>query len=538
MTEQMKQTDVVVIGGGLGGCMAALAAAKQGLTVTLTEPTDWLGGQLTSQAVPPDEHRWIERTGATATFREFRERVRDYYRRNYPLTEEARNNPILNPGNGWVSRLAHEPKIALDVLQEMMSPYIHTQRIQVLYHTVPVEVSTEYDRIVSVTVSHTQAIGSVGQYTQLIGQYYLDATEEGDLLEQSGAEFVSGAEAKSDTDEPHALEHADPLDMQSITHVAAVDYVEGEDFTIEKPAEYEYWREYMPSFSRFPILSWYASDANDTTKLKEFTLFPNEQGVTSLWDYRRIIDPAIWEEPLRSQIQEVSLLNWAQNDYYAGAVTGVPIYERTQNLESARQLTFSLVYWLQTEAPRLDGGKGFPGIRLRGDILGTADGLAKAPYIRESRRIKALYTITEHDVSKELRGAEGIKRYEDSVGVGSYSLDLHPTVKTHRTFYIPNYPFEIPLGSLIPVRITNLLPACKNIGMTQIAGGCYRLHPVEWNIGESAGYLAAYSIQQGITPREVYESTEHVSRYQEMLVAAGVVLHWPEDVEQEVLNPQ
>lgn len=538
MTEQIKQTDVVVIGGGLGGCMAALAAAKQGLTVTLTEPTDWLGGQLTSQAVPPDEHRWIERTGATATFREFRERVRDYYRRNYPLTEEARNNPILNPGNGWVSRLAHEPKIALDVLQEMMSPYIHTQRIQVLYHTVPVEVATEYDRIVSVTVSHTQVTGSVGQYTQLIGQYYLDATEEGDLLEQSGTEYVSGAEAKSDTDEPHALEHADPLDMQSITHVAAVDYVEGADFTIEKPAEYEYWREYMPSFSRFPILSWYASDANDTTKLKEFTLFPNDQGVTSLWDYRRIIDPTIWEEPLRSQIQEVSLLNWAQNDYYAGAVTGVPIYERTQNLESARQLTFSLVYWLQTEAPRLDGGKGFPGIRLRGDILGTADGLAKAPYIRESRRIKALYTITEHDVSKELRGAEGIKRYEDSVGVGSYSLDLHPTVKTHRTFYIPNYPFEIPLGSLIPVRMTNLLPACKNIGMTQIAGGCYRLHPVEWNIGESAGYLAAYAIQQGITPREVYESTEHVSRYQEMLLDAGVVLHWPEDVEQEVLNPQ
>lgn len=538
MTEQIRQTDVVVIGGGLGGCMAALAAAKQGLTVTLTEPTDWLGGQLTSQAVPPDEHRWIERTGATATFREFRERVRDYYRRNYPLTDEAMNNPILNPGNGWVSRLAHEPKIALAVLHEMMSPYLHTQRIQVLYHTVPVEVATEYDRIVSVTVSHTQAVGTVSEYTQLIGQYYLDATEEGDLLAQSGTEFVSGAESKSDTHEPHALEHADPLDMQSITHVAAVDYVEGEDFTIDKPAEYEYWREYMPSFSRFPILSWYASDANDTTKLKEFTLFPNDQGVTSLWDYRRIIDPAIWQQPLREQIQEVSLLNWAQNDYYAGAVTGVPIYERTQNLESARQLTFSLVYWLQTEAPRLDGGKGFPGIRLRGDILGTADGLAKAPYIRESRRIKALYTITEHDVSKELRGAEGIKLYEDSIGVGSYSLDLHPTVKSHRTFYIPNYPFEIPLGSLIPVRVKNLLPACKNIGMTQIAGGCYRLHPVEWNIGESAGYLVAYAIQQGITPREVYESTEHVSRYQEMLLEAGVVIHWPEDVEQEVLNPQ
>ncbi|MEW4371924.1 FAD-dependent oxidoreductase [Paenibacillus kandeliae] len=527
------QADVIVIGASLGGTLGALAAARQGLKVILTEPTDWIGGQLTSQAVPPDEHRWIEKgIGAPGTFIEFRERVREYYRLNYPLTEEALENPILNPGNGWVSRLAHEPKIALQVLEDMLAVYINTGRIEVLYHTEPVEAVTQHDEIVSVTVRHTGDCDS--RYSTLIGSYYLDGTDEGDLLELSGTEYVSGAESKSQTDEPHALDEAEPLDMQSITHVAAVDYIEGGDFTIDKPEQYDYWKAYKPSFSEYPILSWYATDANDTSKLKEFTLFPNEQGVTSLWDYRRIVDPAIWTEKLSA---EVSLLNWAMNDYYAGPVTGVPLQERLPNLESARQLTLSLVYWLQTEAPRLDGGKGYPGIRLRGDILGTTDGLAKSPYIRESRRIKGMYTITEHDVSKELRGEQGIKRYEDSVGIGSYSLDLHPTVKTHRTFYIPNYPFEIPLGSLIPVRVKNLLPACKNISMTQIAGGCYRLHPVEWNIGEAAGYLAAYAIANELTPQEVYASSEHVSRYQELLTDRGVQLHWPKEVEEEVLQP-
>ncbi|MEK3758164.1 FAD-dependent oxidoreductase [Paenibacillus sp. FSL P4-0338] len=524
--EQEKRSDVVIIGGGLGGTAAALAAAKAGLRVLVTEETDWLGGQLTSQAVPPDEHRWIEQSGSTASYREFRSRVREYYRRNYPLTEAARSNPILNPGNGWVSRLAHEPKVALAVLQEMLAPYVNTGRIEVLYHTVPVAADTDGDYVTGVTVRQEPG----GNLIRLLGDYYLDATECGDLLPLAGVEHVSGAEARSETGEPHALETHDPLDMQSITHVAAVDYVQGGDYTIPRPRDYDYWREYVPSFSQYPILSWFASDAEDTSKLKQFTMFPNDQGIVSLWDYRRIVDPAIWTEPLNDG--EVTLLNWALNDYYAGPIIGVSPEEQERHLEGARQLTLSLVYWLQTEAPRLDGGKGYPGVRLRGDMLGTEDGLAKAPYTRESRRIRGLYTVAEQDVSKELRGPAGPKRYKDSVGVGSYHLDLHPTTVSQRTFYIPNHPYEIPLGSLIPVRVKNLLPACKNISMTQIANGCYRLHPTEWNIGEAAGTLAAYAIRKQVEPSAVRESAEHLEAYQQQLIALGVQLHWtPEELE-------
>lgn len=140
------------------------------------------GGQLTSQAVPPDEHRWIENSGSTATYREFRNRVREYYRRNYPLTESARNNPLLNPGNGWVSRLAHEPKVALSVLHEMLAPYVHSGRIEVLYYTVPVHAETAGDEVTAVMVLHTVK----GTEIKLKGAYYLDATECGDLLPLAG----------------------------------------------------------------------------------------------------------------------------------------------------------------------------------------------------------------------------------------------------------------------------------------------------------------------------------------------------------------
>lgn len=90
MTTRHMQADVVIIGGGTGGCAAALAAAKTGRTVIMTEATDWIGGQLTSQAVPPDEHPWIERFGCTASYRSFRSRVRDYYMRHFPVTPQAR----------------------------------------------------------------------------------------------------------------------------------------------------------------------------------------------------------------------------------------------------------------------------------------------------------------------------------------------------------------------------------------------------------------------------------------------------------------
>ncbi|MCL6508704.1 MAG: FAD-dependent oxidoreductase, partial [Bryobacteraceae bacterium] len=130
--------DVAVIGGGTGGCAAALAALRNGMSVILTEETDWIGGQLTAQAVPPDEHPWIESFGSTALYRAFRRAVRAYYRRHYPLTPEARARETLNPGDGSVSRLCHEPRVSLAVLEAMLAPYLGGGRLTVLLRHRPV----------------------------------------------------------------------------------------------------------------------------------------------------------------------------------------------------------------------------------------------------------------------------------------------------------------------------------------------------------------------------------------------------------------
>src|SRR3954468_15878794 len=112
--------DVAVIGGGVGGCAAAIAACRNGMRVVMTEETDWIGGQLTSQAVPLDEHPWIEDFGCTARYRALREGIREHYRRRYPLTAAARARRDLNPGSATVSRLSCDPRAALAVLEALV----------------------------------------------------------------------------------------------------------------------------------------------------------------------------------------------------------------------------------------------------------------------------------------------------------------------------------------------------------------------------------------------------------------------------------
>src|SRR5579884_4391041 len=124
--------DVAVIGGGTGGFAAALAALRHGMRVVLTEETDWIGGQLTAQAVPPDEHPWIEEFGSTRSYRDYRNAVRSYYREHYPLTEAPRASADLNPGNGSVSRLTHEFPVSVAVLQSMLMPYLGNGQLTLL----------------------------------------------------------------------------------------------------------------------------------------------------------------------------------------------------------------------------------------------------------------------------------------------------------------------------------------------------------------------------------------------------------------------
>ena len=214
------KADLVVIGGGLGGCAAALSALNSGLAVIMTEETDWIGGQLTSQGVPPDEHRWIESFGCTRTYRKFRNAIRDYYRRHYPLTDNARQLKNLNPGSGSVSRLCHEPRVALACLESLLAPFEVNGQLTLLVQTKPIAAELVSDNIRSVEVFNMRT----GHSLILNGSIFADATELGDLLPLANCELVTGTEGKKQTGELHMPDRASPYNQQAFTTCFAVDH--------------------------------------------------------------------------------------------------------------------------------------------------------------------------------------------------------------------------------------------------------------------------------------------------------------------------
>ncbi len=374
-----------------------------------------------------------------------------------------------------------------------------------------------------------------GKRIILKAPWFIDATEKGDLLKLGNVEYVLGAEGQNQTGEPNAPEQPDPENVQAFNLCFLLEYIDGENFTIEKPANYDYWSSYTPNISPpwpGPLFS--------LTYTHPMTLEPRTLPFDPLdqdgwWAYRQVINHNNFETGFYRG--PISCINWPQHAYLEGKLVDEPEEVVQHHLKQAAELNMSLIYWLQTEAPRPDGGHGWPGLRLRGDIFDTEHGMAKHAYIREARRIKAKFTVLEQHVGTEARmhetglSEEEVRAYEfdDSVGIGAYRIDLHPSTKGNNYIDISSLPFQIPLGSLIPQRVRNLLPACKNIGTTHITNGCYRLQPVEWNIGESAGAFAAYCKNNGKEPHQVYDDMESIREFQQALMDLGVRLQWPQD---------
>jgi hypothetical protein len=284
-----------------------------------------------------------------------------------------------------------------------------------------------------------------------------------------------------------------------------------------------------------PLLRWeYSHPVNLQPRRLPFNPVSNDDGGLGLWTYRRVIDHRNFKPGFYKG--GATVVNWPHNDYLLGNLINVSEEEAARHLRGSQQLSLSLLYWMQTEAPRDDkAGIGWPELRLRGDLTGTTHGLAKHPYIREARRIQAEFTVLEQHISTEARvAATGLPQHEvtaehfaDSVGVGCYRIDLHPSTRGDNYVDVGSLPFEIPLGALIPKRMENLLPAAKNLGVTHITNGCYRLHPVEWNIGEAAGALAHYCLHHDKTPRQVRNTGNDLAEFQSFLQADGISIRWP-----------
>ena len=499
--------DVLIVGGSLGGVAAALSAGGQGIRVCVLEATNWLGGQYTAQGVTkPDDNRYIDAAGSTQSYRAFRHAVRGYYHNNYQLSAQGKAQPVFNPGGSYPG-FTMEPLVGHRVLSQLLAtlPNVHVR----LGHTVT-KVEMNADAIVSVT-----AVDSTGIAARYFASYFLDATDLGELLPLCGLEgvdWVIGAESRTDTGEPDAEVDAHSEWIQPVTVPFAIEHrPAGEVHTIPKPAQYDQLKQEQ----KYSIKDGYIS-----------TMFvPGKD----MWSYRTIIASANFADPAFPY--DITMVNMGGNDYQAATIpTGNPVQDAAI-IARAREASLGFLYWLQTECPRDNkpGKFGYPELKLRADLFNTPDGLAAQPYIRESRRIKAAKTVIQQEI-----GTEGPRAalFRDSCGIGYYGgMDVHACegVGTPRKF-AKAQPFQIPVSALIPVRLTNLLPACKNIGSTHMTNGVYRLHPSEWNIGEAAGALSAYCIEHSVSPASVPTTPALLKGFQHQLLTAGVPLYWWTDI--------
>ncbi|MBI3471421.1 MAG: FAD-dependent oxidoreductase, partial [Candidatus Solibacter usitatus] len=484
--------DILIAGAGMGGVAGALTAAKRGHSVCLTDESDWVGGQMTAGGVSAlDENRFIEITGGTRTYYEMRERIRSHYRQP-------------NPGACYVSPLCFEPRVGVSVLEEMLRPH---RSIRTFLRTRIVDLEVTGGRIRAALAYRLDR----GEVVRFRPRFVLDSTELGDLLPLAKVPYVVGSEPKSETGEPHAAAAPNPGCVQSFTYPFVVERRPGERHSIPKPPEYEKFRDGQPFSLRINYPEEFGWKGYVQYRMfGEDPQVPNNMSPGPFFPWRRIL-----------AAQNLALINWPRQDYHAESLLDRTPQDTARVLQQAKRVSLAFLYWLQHDLPRDDGaGRGYPELMLRADALGSEDGLSKYPYIRESRRLRAQARVVEQDIVSDYQPGPRARWFADSVGTAFYMVDIHPCGANERGRMMMPKPFQIPMGTLVPQGVSNLLAAGKNLGVTHLTNGAFRLHPVEWNIGEAAAAMASLALSGSMSAAAV----------QKELAAAGVPLVWFDDL--------
>jgi hypothetical protein len=512
------QTDVLICGGGMGGIAAAIEASSR-CSVYLTEETSWLGGQMTSQAVSAlDENKYVESSGAPLSYLNFREQIRQAYRDCGDLIPEAFADKLLHPGRSWVTRLSFEPKLAVALIDELLRPLQKEAgpgHLQISKRSRAVACRKEAGQIKAVLLVNLDS----GHFTEVQSKVVVDATETGDLLQLAKIAYHIGSDSKALTNEDHAPEQGDPENVQDYTYPFVLEYWPGQNHTIDKPAEYDQFAA-AGKFSFYGYHMFEETDDESTGKPRHLLPF---------WTYRRLIDKELFNSGIYQS--DISMINWDSNDLRGKNFIDKTPPVQEQYLALAKRLSLGFLYWLQTEAPRDNGAGalGYPELKLNLDTLGTADGLAMHPYIREGRRLKAEYTVVEQDIVEAHNQGARARLFSDTVGIGLYPVDIHGHQEVPGAAQNTK-PFQIPLRTLVSRECSNYIAACKNIGVSHITNGAYRLHPVEWAIGSAAGVLAEISLSENKTPVATALSARGTLQVQMRLLAGGAPIFWFKDV--------
>lgn len=435
-----QKVDILVIGGGASGTTAGIQSARLGARTLIVEEFDWLGGMLTSAGVSAIDGNNKLPGGLWGEFRD---------------SLVLRYGGIEKLKTGWVSNTLFEPSVGSKVLVNMCRK---EKKLNVWMHTK--FISAENDR-----TGWIVKLRQGNHTSQIKTNILIDATELGDVAKACGVKYDVGMDSRAESNESIAPESANNI-VQDLTYVMILkDYGPYADKTIEKPKNYD------------PSHFYCACKTEKCTNLK---------GEHHLWDCTRMI--TYGKLPNNKY-----MINWPieGNDFCLNVIE-MSDKERTQALQKAKDFSLSFLYYIQHDL-------GYKNLGLADDEYPTSDKLPFIPYYRESRRIHGLVRFNINHVTRPYDQPE--KLYRTGVAVGDYPIDHHHT-RYPQGYELPDLHFppipsySLPLGTLIPQNVDNLIVAEKSISVSNIINGTTRLQPVVLQIGQASGALAALAVSE------------------------------------------
>ncbi len=445
VNDKTSNVDVLIVGGGASGVTAGLQSARMDVETLILEETPWLGGMLTSAGVSAIDgnHRL-----PAGLWSEFRDSLRVHYGGADALE------------TGWVSATLFEPSVGNRIFHNMVAKEPN--------------LTVEKEAIVS-GIKKTETGWAVtykqGEDEKTIScKVLIDATELGDVAKACGVGYDIGMESREATGESIAPEAANNI-VQDLTYVAVLkDY--GEPRLVEKPAGY---------------------DATNFACACVSAICKSPKEANRVWSPEEMI--TYGKLPNNKY-----MINWPieGNDYYVNLID-MSREEREAALEKAKNYTQQFVYYLQNEL-------GMTNLSYADDEFPTEDGFPFIPYHRESRRIHGAVRFDLNDAQSPYGQEDAL--YRTSIAVGDYPVDHHHQAY-HEAALLPNlyfYPipsYGLPVGTLIPQKVDDLIVAEKSISVSNLINGTTRLQPVVLQIGQAAGVMAATAIKQDKEVRDL-----------------------------------
>lgn len=458
--------DVLVYGGTPGGIAAALGAAGGTRSVLLVEPTDRIGGLVTSGLSHTDFHSFESLTGA---FLAFAQRVERFYAEKYGEDSPQRRDSFRGTHG--------EPHVNLLVFEALLAerPQVTIQRGAVL-RSVMRSPAGDLHRIDSITLATAD-----GREQIVRARVFIDATYEGDLLAAAGVPWRAGREGRDEYGESLAPPQADDqLQAYNFRFIMTDD----PDNRVTPQAPPGYRREDF--LDLLPVLA--------------------SGQIQKVFDYPR---NCIFKAHLPALPNRKRDINDVSNGLVRLSLPGQNLGWPDGDAETRRRIfaehlrdQAGLLYFLQNDpdVPERFRNEARTWGWCRDEFIETGH-LPPQLYVREARRMVGRHVFIQRD-SEHAPGDARALLHRDAVAMGDYGNNCHGTGhegsrfggRHTGEFYNPVPPYQIPYGVLVPNEIDNLLVPVA-VSSSHVGFCALRLEPIWMSLGQAAGHAAAMAVE-------------------------------------------